>query len=271
MIAPNAIEIAATTFQCETTTEYAGWGFALDIKPKIASFKGYCPICEKDVVFSANEVWFRDHLLCSGCHSIPRERALCLVLDEAMGDWRSRRIHESSPTPRGISVKLQQQCSSYIATQFYPGEPLGDMVRGYRNENLEQLTFQDTSFDCFVSLDVMEHVNDAEKVFREAARTLVPGGIAIFTTPTYKAKAVTERRALYRNDGSVDFLGNQPEYHGNPVSNDGSLVTFHFGYDLPDLIKQWSGLDTRVHRFNDFHHGIVAEMTEVYVCRKRED
>ena len=48
----------------------------------------------------------------------------------------------------------------------------------------------------------------------------------LFTVPTYKGKITSERRALYRDDGSVDFLA-EAEYHGNPISDAGSLVTFH--------------------------------------------
>lgn len=114
----------------------------------------------------------------------------------------------------------------------------------------------------------MEHVNYPEKVFAEAARTHKLGGVCIFTTPTYIHRVTTERRALYKEDGTADFLGNKPEYHGNPVSAEGALVTFHFGYDLPELIRGWPGMDTRVHRFHDHRHGIIREFTEVYVCTK---
>lgn len=232
------------------------------------SYDGYCPICASNRVFSSETAWYRDWLKCSGCGSIPRERALTLVLEELRPDWRNLRIHESSPTPRGISLKLKKGCKQYIETQFFPGEQLGQMVRGFRNENLENLTFGDDAFDTCVSLDVMEHVNYPEKVFTETARTLAPGGICIFTTPTYKNRVTTERRSIYKEDGTPDFMGNEPEYHGNPVSDDGALVTFHFGYDFPELIHRWSGLDTRVYRFQDHRHGIIGEFTEVYVCTK---
>ena len=152
---------------------------------------------------------------------------------------------------------------------FTPDAPFGEIVRGFRNENLERLTFPDNAFDIFVSLDVMEHVNYPEKVFAESARTLATGGVCIFTAPTYKNRVVTERRAVYLEDGTPDFLGNKPEYHGNPVSDKGALVTFHYGYDLPELIREWSGMDTRTYRFHDHKHGVIGEFTEVYVCWKR--
>lgn len=231
-------------------------------------FSGICPICDGGAVFRSDTAWYRDGLKCESCHSIPRERALALVLSELRPQWRGLTIHESSPAKRGISLRLGKECKQYVPTQFFPGMPLGEVVRGFRNENLERLTFADSSFDIFVSLDVMEHVDEPESVFREAARTLRPGGLCLFTTPTYKQRVVTERRAKYLTDGTVDFLGNKPEYHGNPISDAGSLVTFHFGYDLPELIYAWSRLHSRVYRFHDRMHGIIGEFTEVYACFK---
>lgn len=206
--------------------------------------------------------------MCSGCGSIPRERALALVLAQCLPMWRGLAIHKSSPANRGISVKLKNECRKYTATQFYPGENLGIIVKGFRNENLEQQTFQDGIFDLVVTLDVMEHVNEPDVVFREIARTLKVGGVYLFTVPTYKGKVTSERRARYRADGTVELFA-EAEYHGNPVSDAGSLVTFHYGYDLPDLISEWCAMDVDVSRFHNHHFGVIGEFTEVYVATKR--
>jgi SAM-dependent methyltransferase len=225
---------------------------------------GHCPICQAGAEFTARHEWYRDHLLCSGCGSIPRERAMALVLERYFPHWRTLAIHESSPVPRGISLKLKRECAGYIASQLFPGETLGSIVRGFRNENLEAQTFPDRCFDLVVTLDVMEHINKPDLVLREVARTLKPGGAYLFTTPTYKGKVRSERRALYRPDGTIEHLS-EPEYHGNPVSDAGSLVTFHYGYDLAELIFEWSGMDVEVLRFQDRHHGIIGEFTDVYL------
>ena len=233
-------------------------------------FYGKCPICESEVNFSSKDHDFRSNLVCQNCvnNSIPRERALALVLKELSPDWRKMRIHESSPVGRGISYQLKQECKRYISTQFFPGEPTGAMIHGYRNENLECQTFPDGSFDIVVSLDVLEHVNEPSKAMKEIARTLVKGGYSIFTAPTYPGKTKTEHRARINTDGTEEILLNPPEYHGNPVNTKGSLVTFHYGYDFPELIFQWSGMSVEVNRFYDPFHGIIGQMTEVYVCRK---
>jgi SAM-dependent methyltransferase len=229
---------------------------------------GYCAICEAARTFRSKYTWYRDHLLCEGCGSIPRERALALILTRRYPNWRDLAIHESSPGNRGISPKLKLECPRYVATQFFPGQPLGTTIRGFRNENLEAQTFADSAFDLVITLDVMEHVNEPELVFRDIARSLKPGGAYIFTVPTYKANVVGERRARYNPDGTVEHFA-KPEYHGNPVDDAGSLVTFHYGYDLPELIHQWSGMDVELARFHDHRHGIIGEYTEVYVVTKR--
>jgi SAM-dependent methyltransferase len=228
---------------------------------------GYCPVCEKAAVFSAEFDWYRDHLRCETCGSIPRERAAALVLSRHRGNWRDLAIHESSPEPRGISLKLQRECTRYTASNLFPGRALGVVVDGFRNENLEAQTFESASFDVVVAMDVLEHVNRPDDALAEIARTLKPGGCLIFTAPTYKDRVTSERRARYLEDGTVEHLA-EPEYHGNPISDKGSLVTFHYGYDLARAAFEWSGLDVEVSRFHDHHMGLIGEFTEVYVATK---
>lgn len=229
---------------------------------------GECPVCETSARFTAEDPsWVRDTLFCDACGSLPRDRAFALLLAELLPEWRRLRIHESSPAPRGISRKLMQEARLYVGTHYHPDRAVGEMVGGFRNENLERQGFDDASFDLVVTLDVMEHVNDPAAVFREVHRTLCPGGRYIFTVPTYKGRVTSERRAEYLPGGGVRHLA-EPEYHGNPVSEQGSLVTFHYGYDLPELIAGWADFSTRVVRFHDRRHAILGEFTEVYVCER---
>ncbi len=53
----------------------------------------------------------------------------------------------------------------------------------YRQENALALSFPDNRFDLLVSVDVMEHVGDPERMTRELARVLKPGGVALVTFP----------------------------------------------------------------------------------------
>ncbi len=147
------------------------------------SNQGYCTTCTSEVTFIAKHTWLRDHYVCSNCGSIPRERALMHVLDTWYPDWPQLRIHESSPGRRGASIRLARECRSYIPSQFFPDVPLGQSKDQMRCENLEALSFPDELLDLQISQDVMEHVLNPERAFREIARALKPGGAHVFTVP----------------------------------------------------------------------------------------
>lgn len=232
-------------------------------------FPGECPICRQHVTFVSQYDAFRDHLICPTCPgtSIPRERAIAAMLNAKRPSWRSLAIHECSPVNRGISTVLSRECRDYTPTHFFRNEDPGKLVGSFRNENLEAQTFDDETFDIVLSQDVMEHVNRPELVVREVKRTLKPGGVYLFTTPTFKGKSETERRAEYLDNGEVQFFA-EPDYHGNPIDAEGSLVTFHYGYDLPELIYNWCGLNVEVTRWWSPAQGIMGKFTEVYCCTK---
>jgi len=230
--------------------------------------EGWCPICEARVTFSARNSWFRDHYLCDQCGSIPRERALMRVIQTRYPNWRDLTIHEGSPGNRGASVKLAQQCRSYTASQYDPHLGFGNTHpnAGYRSENLEDQTFPDKAFDLVVTQDVFEHIFDAPMAFMEIARTLRPGGAHIFTTPLVNKDKPSERWASISDAGIV--YHHPPEYHGNPMSVEGSLVTWHWGEDIVTHIKNASGLDTQVVALDDLKMGIRAEYIEVLVTTR---
>ncbi|MTI01471.1 class I SAM-dependent methyltransferase [Roseibium sp. RKSG952] len=230
-------------------------------------FAGTCPICEQPSKFRSEHDWLRDFLLCSNCGSLPRERALAWCLHHFIPDWRSMVIHECSPAERGISVRMMKEAPGYIGSHYYSDVPRGQKNGPYQSENLEQLTFEDNSIDIHCHLDVLEHVNDPGACFTEMMRTLKPGGFIIFTTPVYETKATTERRAWIREDG-VEHLF-EPEYHGNPIDNEGAAVTFHFGNDLSSLILNWApGASVRQVRLNDASIGVLGEFRDVFVVQK---
>jgi SAM-dependent methyltransferase len=234
--------------------------------------KGFCPICEKNTVFRAKKgSWLRATLNCLTCEggSVPRERALAYVLGREYPNWRELHIHECSPGNRGLSVKLKDQCKHYIPTHFFPDEKLGSEVNGWRNENLESTTFGDGQFDIFISQDVLEHVYNPGKCFADIHRTLKQGGAFISTFPIRKNQIDSHLpRIKINQDGSILHL-KEPEYHGNPISNDDALVTFDYGYAIHQMIPLWAAFDVEISRFYDKRQGILGEYTEVIICKKQ--
>ena len=85
-------------------------------KKDIFNHSGYCSICEEAALFTAKNPWSRDNLFCSGCSSIPRERALMKVVTAFYPNWRDLAMHESSPGDRGASAKRRSECKDYVAS-----------------------------------------------------------------------------------------------------------------------------------------------------------
>lgn len=236
-------------------------------KPVLESF-GYCPTCGSEVTFVAHQSWLRDHFLCTNCGSIPRERALMLVIDTYFKGWQNLIIHESSPGNRGASKRLAKMCSNYIPTQFFPDHAPGSFVGNTRCENMEALSFDDKSVDIHVTQDVLEHIFHPSKFFSEIARTLKPGGAHIFTVPIVNNNNPSRFRARVNDAGEIIHI-EPPVYHGNPINDMGSLVTVDWGFDICRHIFESSGLFTHIIHIDDLSKGIRAEYIEVFVTFKQ--
>lgn len=225
---------------------------------------GSCPICEKGTIFIKFGDWLRDDLRCFRCLSIPRHRAIIHVLTTHFPQWRAYKIHESSPYGAS-SDKLAKECSGYLPTHYNTDAPPGTVTRGFRCEDLENQTFPDDFFDMVITQDVLEHLFDPAKALVEIARTLKPGGAHVFTVPWYSWKT-TDRRAVKHNGEICHFK--EPEFHGNPIDSDGSLVVTEWGWELNNFIFENSGMTTTAIDGYDPLLGIEGDFREVFISRK---
>lgn len=232
---------------------------------KYSHHKGYCTICEKAVSFYKQSEWLRDDYKCASCGSIPRNRALVNVLNKFYPNWRNLAIHESSPGDP-LSSFVRRSCANYSGSYYFEDVPRGEYKSGFRSEDLSALTFENESFDLFLTSDVFEHILEPEKAFSEIARVLKPGGAHVFTMPWYKEFDKTVQRASLVDGKIVNLL--EPVYHGNPISEDGSLVTFDWGKDFCDFIYRNSGMTTTIYLEKNHELGLDAEFLEVFISSK---
>ncbi len=237
---------------------------------KLEKNAGFCNICGKETVFIVYNEWLRGNYKCKRCQTVPRNRALVNVLNKYCGNWRELQVHESSPSGK-MSELFKKECPGYSSSHYYDDVPRGEYKGPHRSEDLSALTLADKSFDLFITSDVFEHVFEPQKAFAEIARVLKPGGLHIFTIPWIPAHARSTRRAALLPDGTIEYY-KEARYHGNPIGNGkGSLVTYDWGLDFPDIIYASSGMSTTVYLEIDRKKGLDGQFLEVFISRKPDE
>lgn len=127
---------------------------------------------------------------------------------------------------------LKRRCRTLECSEFFPSHPLGATVNGVRNEDAQQLTFADRSFDILTSNQVFEHVPDNARCFHECHRVLRPGGSMFFAVPMHDS-ARTEQVARLEN-GEIKWLST-PEFHSSRTTGPNSVPVF-WRFSVNDIL-----------------------------------
>jgi len=212
---------------------------------------------------------------CASCGSWPAQRAFWFAMTSLRPNWRDLAIHESSAGGDPVTSRFLKECRNYIISQYDPDRPGGMMVFDpdkaggkYIVQDLQKQTFPDGYFDLVVTREVFEHVFDPAAAISEIVRTLKPGGLCLMAVPVANRFKPTQRRARI-TDGVLEHIL-PPEYHGNPMSQDGALVTIDWGYDIAPLLTKFSGIHFYSQTFDNRELGIKDEFNQIVIGIKGE-
>lgn len=135
----------------------------------------------------------------------------------------------------GLS-KILKGVPNVVQTEFFDGVTSGEIHKGIRHEDAQQLTFPDATFGCVISSETLEHIPDLEKALSEIRRVLVPGGFHLFTIPMKNSVERTETRSVLDSDGQiVDQI--KPRLH-HPGGTWGWPVFTEFGKDFAEVLRK---------------------------------
>lgn len=206
---------------------------------------GYCAVCRRESVFFGDFLYsdqnlpnWRERLICRGCKLPNRDRALIDILESDLGIAPSATMYvteQSSPLFRILAKRYPKIIGSEFLKKS--GTRGRHNFLRIRNEDLTSLTLQDASVDFICTADVLEHVPEYKRAIAECFRCLKPGGAILVTVPFMLHSATTTVRAVLRGDGSVEHRL-PPEYHGDPLDEQGLLCYYHFGWDLLDTLRE---------------------------------
>ena len=153
--------------------------------------------------------------------------------------------------------------SEFLGDEATPGET---NAQGIRHEDMTKLSFADASFDAIISLDVLEHIPDFTQAFREAARVLSPGGRMIWSAPFIDL--LPDNHIMARIvDGQIEYL-TEPEYHGDPVTNQGVLCYTRFGWEVMQQVRDAGFRDAYAVTFHAHEFGYLGNRQYLFVAVK---
>jgi SAM-dependent methyltransferase len=254
---------------------------------------GRCNICGQDSQFFYNEEFlYRESLTCAECLTTSRYRSIARGVLRAIRELtgiEAKSLAELDLVADGVSLKVYDtQQPFYYGNCAYPMPDLLSrcnwievqtstyrpqsrfglrLGKNFTNQNLEQLTFADNTFDIVITSDVMEHVRLDKLAHQEIRRVLKPGGIYLFTVPHFRDSKETLHRVAVidpANPAGDQFLM-EPEYHGDSNSQSGRALSYRaYGTELDGYLRSL-GFDVDYCRSDFPEIGVMN--TELFYCR----
>jgi SAM-dependent methyltransferase len=175
-------------------------------------------------------------------------------------DFRLERGAESSVyasesiTP--FAARLRVLFPRFRGSEYLPTVEERAKFPQVEHQDVQSLTYPDSSFDAYISCEVFEHVPSIDRTLAEAFRILKTQGrlIAMFPFAYSHEKSIEKARLV---DGRIVFL--QPaEYHGNPIDPKGSLVFTIPAWDIVDRCCELGFRDAYFSFDASRRHGITG-------------
>ena len=234
---------------------------------------GICQVCCQKVKFHLDFLYgdgvipnYRERMTCPLCglNNLQRYIVHAVLADYVPG----RKIYMYEQITAVYQAVKQRVGTENIVGSEYVADNLvsGTVVRDILHENAECLSFDDDSFDIVVSCDVFEHVNDYKKCFLEASRILKKNGKLYLSVPFHTNRKENHRRAGIQESGLVYF--DKPHYHGNPMSDEGSLVFWDYGWDMLDDLKRAGFHDVYMQPYYSIKNGNIGGIPYIFVAIK---
>lgn len=204
--------------------------------------KKKCPICEFEAhnfYHLSNHIEISWNSACPRCDSRSRHRGLFFVYKKHIKNNKAKILHFA---PEAIlSTLFKEKKKSYFTTD------LNMLNVNYPNEDIQNLSFSDNSYDLILCNHVIEHVKNDEKALEEVSRILTKNGIAIITIPgNWKRKNTIAQNPYYDNG----------HYR-------------HYGLNVETLMKKKfkSVKKIDMHSYNSNLYAI-KKMEIAYICEK---
>ena len=205
----------------------------------------YCNLCKSKLSFflhtsTSYKILFNS--ICPNCSSRKRHRGLYELYREQLKQYKSLKILHFAPEPVFYDIF---NSFDYIKTDLM----LEDVDIKLDIENID---YEDNSFDLILCNHVLEHVNNDKKALEELKRILNPMGKVIITVPgNWKRKKTIEYIIPDRN-------GHYREYGLDYIKKLNTI------FDKTESIDLY-----RYNKFYDLSLGLTPLHDIAFVCQKK--
>jgi len=193
---------------------------------------------------------------------ISRQRAVLLLLrrlcDQGeLPPFEELRLYISEAvTP--FAQRLQAVVPKLRCSEYLP-EP-DHWLRGQvPNRDLRRIGLPPATFHGVICNEVLEHVEELIPSLQGLAEVLTLGGYLIATVPFLYGQQEHLVKAIWRGEGQPPEVIGEPDYHGNPVGDEGSLVYRYPGWQLLEDLRVAGFRDAVIHTVNSPTYGVLGE------------
>lgn len=198
---------------------------------------------------------YRETINYNGLNS--RLRAVKLLIDHHLsGGPSSPYIYvPESTTP--FAKYIRKNYSNFTGREYLTGTQYKEKYQNIQYEDVMDLSFDDRSFDLYISCEIVEHVPDIGRMLKEARRILNLGGAFIATFPF----AISQYDHIVQTTAvNGEFSIQMPQkYLGTPSNNrnDSSIYTIP-GWKILDECQAY-GFDRAFIVFiGSARHGVIG-------------
>jgi SAM-dependent methyltransferase len=140
---------------------------------------------------------------------------------------------------------LRAHAAILTTSELLDDVPPGEMKESILCEDVQNLTFDDDSFDVCTSTEVFEHVEDDISGFSEILRVLRAGGYIVFTVPLNGGADTIERTRLV--DGRRARVM-PDEYHGDRIRGRRVFCYRNYGSDILGRLEGVGFVEARIEK-----------------------
>ena len=140
-----------------------------------------CPVCGytgpfKDVNLPT-DFFYRKHAECPKCSALERHRLQYLVLNDVLSGMNASVL-------KMLHFAPELFFREFFSKRFGQYETADLTMSGVDyNVDLQELPFEDSTYDFVFASHVLEHISNDEKAISEVRRILKPNGVAILPVP----------------------------------------------------------------------------------------